>query len=79
MDQSLNNDSLVMTAGRAAKLLGVARTTVISWIRRGLIAGGQSPTGQYMLPSREVMRLFTKMGGLPSPDSKSASTPGTSE
>ena len=56
-----------MGVGKAAKILGVARTTVISWIRNGFAVGGRTPTGQHRILITEVNRLLSLMAGRSTP------------
>ena len=53
----------IYSAGQAAKILGVKRATIISWIRRGLIRGGRTPTGNHVIPKDELEHLIALMSG----------------
>lgn len=51
------------TTGQAAAELGVNRATILSWIARGLVLSGTTPTGQHTISRTELERLKSQMSG----------------
>ena len=63
----------LFTPPEVARLLGVGRSTVRFWIKRGKIRAVRTPGGQFRIPSEEVERLKAQMGLSPPPQALTVS------
>jgi len=62
MDDGIPNKKL-FTTGEVAELLGMSKSTVSLWCKRGLIRAHKTPGGQYRIPRDEVLRLKKELLG----------------
>lgn len=46
---------------RAAKMLGVHRRTVLSWIKKGYVRAHRLPSGIHRIPAGELLRVQEEM------------------